>query len=359
MVSTGSTTGGAGSTGSTTGRVRTRCCSALARALRSRASRSPRTAPRASRRGRVAGPRRPAGDVRRRPATLCAGPDDLERYDQVFEAYFNARDGLPAAGRRSRPSSLLRPPANDATGEGDDVGRGRAAAASETEVLRHRDVASMSAAERAAWRRCSRPSARGRRCGVPPGTRPGTAATSTPAHPARQPRRLGEPADIAWRRRGVRPRRGAAGGRVRVDERVRRPAAAARAPVHPGRPGAARRRRDVHGRHPAHLTRAMRLRDSERRWWRRARPCRTGPAAPGSARPCASSSTAGASAAWPAARSSSSSATAGSAATRPPGRADGPAAPGRAPRGLGQPAPGQGRLRAGAAGRARGLAVHR
>ena len=33
-------------------------------------------------------------------ATLCAGPDDLERYDQVFEAYFNGRDGLPASAHR-------------------------------------------------------------------------------------------------------------------------------------------------------------------------------------------------------------------------------------------------------------------
>ena len=33
-------------------------------------------------------------------ATLCGGPDDLERYDQVFTAYFDGRDGLP----RPRPS---------------------------------------------------------------------------------------------------------------------------------------------------------------------------------------------------------------------------------------------------------------
>ena len=33
-------------------------------------------------------------------ATLCASPDDLARYDQVHEAYFNARDGL----LRSRPA---------------------------------------------------------------------------------------------------------------------------------------------------------------------------------------------------------------------------------------------------------------
>ncbi len=34
-------------------------------------------------------------------ATLCSSPDDLVRYDQVFEAYFNARDGLP----RARPAT--------------------------------------------------------------------------------------------------------------------------------------------------------------------------------------------------------------------------------------------------------------
>ncbi len=47
-------------------------------------------------------------------ATLCASPDDLARYDQVYEAYFNARDGLPAvaAGRggRARPSPGCRCP---------------------------------------------------------------------------------------------------------------------------------------------------------------------------------------------------------------------------------------------------------
>ena len=33
-------------------------------------------------------------------STLCAGPDDLARFDAVFEAFFNARDGLP----RTRPA---------------------------------------------------------------------------------------------------------------------------------------------------------------------------------------------------------------------------------------------------------------
>ena len=35
-------------------------------------------------------------------ATLCGGPDDLTRYDQVFEAYFNARDGLPRPRQAAR-----------------------------------------------------------------------------------------------------------------------------------------------------------------------------------------------------------------------------------------------------------------
>ena len=37
-------------------------------------------------------------------ATLCASPDDLTRFDQVFEAFFNGRDGLPRP-RPARPSA--------------------------------------------------------------------------------------------------------------------------------------------------------------------------------------------------------------------------------------------------------------
>jgi len=83
-------------------------------------------------------------------STLCAGPDDLARFDQVFEAFFNSRDGLPRsrpAVRRDVPVSRL--PLDDGDGElaeeADDVVR---AAASATEVLRHRDVASLDPAER-------------------------------------------------------------------------------------------------------------------------------------------------------------------------------------------------------------------
>jgi hypothetical protein len=143
-------------------------------------------------------------------ATLCAGPDDLERYDQVFEAWFNARDGLP----RSRPAQPTTPafselPATDAdggAGEADDeVVR---AMASDTEVLRHRDVASLSPAERARLtgmfatirlRPPTRRTARHQRWHRGEVDASRTLRASL--------RRLGEPADIAWRRRGVRPRR--------------------------------------------------------------------------------------------------------------------------------------------------------
>ena len=80
--------------------------------------------------------------------------------------------------------------------------------ASDTEVLRHRDVASMSAAEKhrlAALFATLRPRPR---CGVPPGTSAGTAAPSTRSRTLRASlRRMGEPADIEWRRRGNKPRR--------------------------------------------------------------------------------------------------------------------------------------------------------
>lgn len=86
-------------------------------------------------------------------ATLCSAPDDLGRYDQVFAAFFDARDGLP----RERPAAPSKPIYSTLTatdeaegGEGeksaDDVVQ---ALASEVEVLRNRDVASMTPAERA------------------------------------------------------------------------------------------------------------------------------------------------------------------------------------------------------------------
>ena len=123
------------------------------RAAGRRASRSPRTARRASwRRSRWSGSTTRGRRTTPGRATLCASPDDLARYDQVHEAYFNAATGCPGRGR-PRPSAptFAGLPLAEADGASDGetpttpVVR---AMASDTEVLRHRDVASMSAAEK-------------------------------------------------------------------------------------------------------------------------------------------------------------------------------------------------------------------
>jgi len=144
-------------------------------------------------------------------ATLCGSPDDLARYDQVFAAWFDARDGLPRARPRETPrpaAAHLLPEAEGGGGgeeEDEDVLR---AAASPAEVLRHRDVATLDAAEkrrldamfaRLSLRPPSRRTARHRRW-----HRGQLDASRTLRASLRQ---MGEPAEIAWRRRGVRPRR--------------------------------------------------------------------------------------------------------------------------------------------------------
>ena len=145
-------------------------------------------------------------------ATLCGSPDDLARYDQVFAAWFDPRDGLPRAQQReaSRASTAhLLPEAEGAGGAGEteeeDVVR---AMASEAEVLRHRDVATLDAAEKrrlaAMFVRLSlhppvRRTARHRRW-----HRGELDASRTLRNSLRH---LGEPGEIAWRRRGTRPRR--------------------------------------------------------------------------------------------------------------------------------------------------------
>jgi uncharacterized protein len=140
--------------------------------------------------------------------TLCSCPEDLPRYDQAFAAWFGAAE-LPAV-RVPTPGSLARQvvvpvPAEAAAEGGDPSG---AATASEQEVLRHRDVARLTAAERAELHRM-------------------LAALSTPA-PVRASRRRrparhgpldrrrtvrstlergGEPARLHRHAAGVRPRR--------------------------------------------------------------------------------------------------------------------------------------------------------
>jgi hypothetical protein len=203
-------------------------------------------------------------------ATLCGGPDDLERYDQVFAAYFNSRDGLP----RSRPAQpsvtvLSDLPSTDGTGDGEgaddpDVVR---ALASELEVLRHRDVAGLSAAEKhrlAGMFATLRPRPPVRRTARHQRWHRGQVDASRTLRASL--RRMGEPADIAWRRRGVRPRRvvllvdvsgsmsGYADALLRLAHRF----------TQTGRESGGVVETFTVGTRLTHLTRAMRIREPER-----------------------------------------------------------------------------------------------
>jgi uncharacterized protein with von Willebrand factor type A (vWA) domain len=143
--------------------------------------------------------------------TLCGSQDDLERYERVFAAYFGGRPGpgparaappprtrtvLRSAGTVPRPAAR----AEDAVPV--------AVLADSTDVLRHRDFAELTAAERDQLRRL--------RAAF---TLRGEARRTARRHPARRgavdPRRTvrellrggGEPARLRHRARADRPRR--------------------------------------------------------------------------------------------------------------------------------------------------------
>jgi uncharacterized protein with von Willebrand factor type A (vWA) domain len=143
--------------------------------------------------------------------TLCGGPDDLDRYDAAFAAYFAGE--RPRAARPSgRPDVQLAAsaPLEPGTGEGeqDPEAPDLAVQAGADEVLRHRDVAQLSPAEREHLRRLfallvpaapMRPARRRR------------ASPLGAVHPARTVRRAlrngGEVTRLLHHRRQARPRR--------------------------------------------------------------------------------------------------------------------------------------------------------
>ena len=83
-------------------------------------------------------------------ATLCRSPDDIGRYDLVFENWFGptALVHIPQRGGHSRRARIAALDATGSTAAGADAPRLRVAA-DDTEVLRHRDIAELTAAERA------------------------------------------------------------------------------------------------------------------------------------------------------------------------------------------------------------------
>jgi uncharacterized protein len=145
--------------------------------------------------------------------TLCACPDDVTRYDAAFEAYFGDRR-LGALRARRQPVMtvslpIVLPDSDQPAHQPDGSDEWRAAmTASRVEVLRHRDIAELNAAERRevdqllTALRPSGPSRRTRR------RRPAHAGTLDTRRTVREMlRRGGEPARLHHRTRSERPRR--------------------------------------------------------------------------------------------------------------------------------------------------------
>jgi uncharacterized protein with von Willebrand factor type A (vWA) domain len=144
-------------------------------------------------------------------ATLCGSPADLIRYDQVYEVYFDGRAaGLPRPGLPVLPmarTSVSILPKSEAGGAGEAEPDLVRAMASTNEVLRHRDIATLTANEKArlaamfASLEVRRPQRRARR------RRPWHRGEMDASRTLRASlRRMGEPAAVEWRRRAERPR---------------------------------------------------------------------------------------------------------------------------------------------------------
>jgi uncharacterized protein with von Willebrand factor type A (vWA) domain len=140
--------------------------------------------------------------------TLCSSPEDLERYDAAFRAWFSAQDSPRVHSepltRTVQRASLV---AGESAGEQGENHVARALA-SANEVLRHRDIAQLSAAERRSLAtlfvglRVDPPLRRSPRRGKSHG------GEIDPRRTLReQLRRAGEPGPLRHRRRRTRARR--------------------------------------------------------------------------------------------------------------------------------------------------------
>jgi uncharacterized protein with von Willebrand factor type A (vWA) domain len=139
-------------------------------------------------------------------AALCSGPDDTARYDEVFAAWFTGERSGRATRRTT--TSTMQAALDVDSGAGEDTDRSLNVSASTTEVLRHRDVAELSARDRAELARLFgtlRPRVPVRRTSR---RRPSHRGDIDPRRTLRaQLRQVGEPGRVLYRRRGTRPRR--------------------------------------------------------------------------------------------------------------------------------------------------------
>jgi uncharacterized protein with von Willebrand factor type A (vWA) domain len=144
-------------------------------------------------------------------ATLTSSPADVERYDQVFTAWFSGRPMVQTHRRPQQQPTVSQAALEDEPGSGEageaeeDVVRARASA---EEVLRQRDVATLDRAGRAALARMferlrPRPPSRTARRHV----RTRSGLVDGPATLREQLRRIGEPGPVRYHRRGTRARR--------------------------------------------------------------------------------------------------------------------------------------------------------
>ncbi|WP_216215976.1 vWA domain-containing protein [Amycolatopsis aidingensis] len=144
--------------------------------------------------------------------TLCADPDDLPRYDTAFAAWFGPESpgGRVAYAPRPRQATMaaLVSPDGDGDAAAGEPGEPLRVAAADTEVLRTRDLGELTEAERAHLRELLallRPRMPVRRSPRLRSSRRGR------LDPARTLRAMlaggGEPARLAYRSRGLRPRR--------------------------------------------------------------------------------------------------------------------------------------------------------
>ncbi|WP_113699037.1 vWA domain-containing protein [Nonomuraea lactucae] len=137
--------------------------------------------------------------------TLCATPDDLPRYDRCFAAYFGGRRA--AAGGRSGATAVTRHTATPGEEEPGEEGDTVPAAASRAELLRHRDVARLTEAEREevhrmlSMLRCGRAQRRSRRFV------PATKSRLDQRRTIREALRKGEVARLRHKAHTTRPRR--------------------------------------------------------------------------------------------------------------------------------------------------------
>ena len=141
-------------------------------------------------------------------STLCSSPEDLERFDAAFRAWFCA-EGAPRwlrepATRTVQRASLV----PEATGGDEGEEQGVRALASVSEVLRHRDIAALSEVERHSLAtlfeglRVDPPQRRSPRRG------PSNRGEIDPRRTLReQLRRAGEPGPLCYRRPRTKPRR--------------------------------------------------------------------------------------------------------------------------------------------------------